>query len=128
MLICHSPLAVEMERHLVHVIAEKFGLPRDQAGGVFVGGGAKAITTQTPLPVICFSDGASEGDQGACQNNCGYCCRVRPSMDLHNSARKTKATSTSCLRHHPSKGTRQIDAFVFLLNQLRRFERKSACG
>lgn len=41
----HSPLAVEMERHLVRVIAEKFGLPRDQADGVFATGGAEANQT-----------------------------------------------------------------------------------
>jgi glutamate/tyrosine decarboxylase-like PLP-dependent enzyme len=41
----HSPLAVEMERHLVRVIAEKFGLPLDQADGVFCSGGAEANQT-----------------------------------------------------------------------------------
>ena len=41
----HSPLAAEMERHLVLSIAEKFGLPRDQADGVFASGGAEANQT-----------------------------------------------------------------------------------
>jgi glutamate/tyrosine decarboxylase-like PLP-dependent enzyme len=41
----HSPLAVEMERYLVRVIAEKFGFPRDQADGVFTSGGAEANQT-----------------------------------------------------------------------------------
>jgi aromatic-L-amino-acid/L-tryptophan decarboxylase len=41
----HSPLAVEMERHLVLSIAEKFGLSRDRADGVFTTGGAEANQT-----------------------------------------------------------------------------------
>ncbi len=41
----HGPLAVEMERHLVRVIAEKFGLPRDRADGVFASGGSEANQT-----------------------------------------------------------------------------------
>lgn len=41
----HSPLAAEMERHLVLSIAEKFGLTRDRADGVFASGGAEANQT-----------------------------------------------------------------------------------
>jgi glutamate/tyrosine decarboxylase-like PLP-dependent enzyme len=41
----HSPLAVEMERHLVCSIAEKFGLPREESDGVFTSGGAEANQT-----------------------------------------------------------------------------------
>ena len=41
----HSPLAAEMERHLVISIAEKFGLPRDRADGVLTSGGAEANQT-----------------------------------------------------------------------------------
>jgi glutamate/tyrosine decarboxylase-like PLP-dependent enzyme len=41
----HSPLAAEMERHLVLSIAEKFGLMRDKADGVFTSGGAEANQT-----------------------------------------------------------------------------------
>lgn len=41
----HSPLAVEMERHLVRSFAAKFCLPRDQADGVFTSGGAEANQT-----------------------------------------------------------------------------------
>jgi glutamate/tyrosine decarboxylase-like PLP-dependent enzyme len=41
----HSPLAVEMERHLLRSIAEKFALPRDRADGVFTSGGAEANQT-----------------------------------------------------------------------------------
>jgi glutamate/tyrosine decarboxylase-like PLP-dependent enzyme len=41
----HSPLAAELERHLVRVIAEKLGLPRGQADGVFSSGGAEANQT-----------------------------------------------------------------------------------
>ena len=45
----HSPLAAEMERHLVMSIAEKFGFERDEADGVFTSGGAEA--NQTALVV-----------------------------------------------------------------------------
>lgn len=41
----HSPIAVEVERHLVRIIAEKFGFPRDKADGVFACGGAEANQT-----------------------------------------------------------------------------------
>ncbi len=41
----HSPLASEMELHLVRSLAEKFGIPRDQADGVFTSGGAEANHT-----------------------------------------------------------------------------------
>jgi len=41
----HSPLAVDIERHVVRSIAEKFGLPREQADGVFASGGAEANQT-----------------------------------------------------------------------------------
>ncbi|WP_433964599.1 pyridoxal phosphate-dependent decarboxylase family protein [Tunturiibacter gelidiferens] len=41
----HSPLAAEMERHLVISIADKFGLPRGQVDGVLTSGGAEANQT-----------------------------------------------------------------------------------
>jgi glutamate/tyrosine decarboxylase-like PLP-dependent enzyme len=41
----HSPLASEMELHLVRSLAEKFGWPRDSADGVFTSGGAEANQT-----------------------------------------------------------------------------------
>jgi glutamate/tyrosine decarboxylase-like PLP-dependent enzyme len=41
----HSPLASEMELHLIRSLAEKFGIPRDQADGVFTSGGAEANHT-----------------------------------------------------------------------------------
>lgn len=41
----HSPLASEMEMHLVRSLAEKFGIPRDKADGVFTSGGAEANHT-----------------------------------------------------------------------------------
>lgn len=41
----HSPLAVEMEQHLVRSIATKFGYACDQADGVFTSGGAEANQT-----------------------------------------------------------------------------------
>ena len=41
----HSPLAAEMERHLVLSMAEKFGMARAEADGVFTSGGAEANQT-----------------------------------------------------------------------------------
>jgi glutamate/tyrosine decarboxylase-like PLP-dependent enzyme len=41
----HSPLASEMELHLVRSLAEKFGWSRDAADGVFTSGGAEANQT-----------------------------------------------------------------------------------
>jgi glutamate/tyrosine decarboxylase-like PLP-dependent enzyme len=41
----HSPLAVEIEQHVVRSIAEKFGLPAGQVDGVFTSGGAEANQT-----------------------------------------------------------------------------------
>ena len=41
----HSPLAAEMELHLVRSLAEKFGWSRDSADGVFTSGGAEANQT-----------------------------------------------------------------------------------
>jgi glutamate/tyrosine decarboxylase-like PLP-dependent enzyme len=41
----HSPLASEMELHLVRSLAEKFGWSRDSADGVFTSGGAEANQT-----------------------------------------------------------------------------------
>jgi aromatic-L-amino-acid/L-tryptophan decarboxylase len=41
----HSPLASEMELHLVRSLSEKFGWPRDSADGVFTSGGAEANQT-----------------------------------------------------------------------------------
>jgi len=41
----HSPLAAEMELHLVRSLAEKFGWDRDSADGVFTSGGAEANQT-----------------------------------------------------------------------------------
>jgi glutamate/tyrosine decarboxylase-like PLP-dependent enzyme len=41
----HSPLAAEMELHLVRSMGEKFGWARDQADGVFASGGAEANQT-----------------------------------------------------------------------------------
>lgn len=41
----HSPLAAEMELHLVRSLAEKFGWTRDSADGVFTSGGAEANQT-----------------------------------------------------------------------------------
>lgn len=41
----HSPLAVEIERHLVRTIAGKFGLGSGSADGVFTSGGAEANQT-----------------------------------------------------------------------------------
>lgn len=41
----HSPLASEMERHLLRSIAEKFGLPLARVDGVFTSGGAEANQT-----------------------------------------------------------------------------------
>jgi glutamate/tyrosine decarboxylase-like PLP-dependent enzyme len=40
----HSPLAVEMEQHLIRSVAEKFGMP-GQVDGVFTSGGAEANQT-----------------------------------------------------------------------------------
>ena len=41
----HSPLAAEMELHLIRSLAGKFGIPRDLADGVFTSGGAEANHT-----------------------------------------------------------------------------------
>jgi aromatic-L-amino-acid decarboxylase len=41
----HSPLAVEIEAHLIRCIGEKFGLPLDRTDGVFTSGGAEANQT-----------------------------------------------------------------------------------
>ncbi|HEX4064999.1 MAG TPA: aminotransferase class V-fold PLP-dependent enzyme [Acidobacteriaceae bacterium] len=41
----HSPLASEIELHLVRSLAEKFSIPRDQADGVLTSGGAEANQT-----------------------------------------------------------------------------------
>jgi len=41
----HSPLAVEIERHLVRSIAARFGFALDQADGVLTSGGAEANQT-----------------------------------------------------------------------------------
>ncbi len=41
----HSPLASEMELHLIRSLAEKFGIPRNLADGVFTSGGAEANHT-----------------------------------------------------------------------------------
>lgn len=41
----HSPLAAEMERHLLRSFGQKFGLPPDEVDGVFTSGGAEANLT-----------------------------------------------------------------------------------
>jgi glutamate/tyrosine decarboxylase-like PLP-dependent enzyme len=41
----HSPLAVEIEEHLIRCIGERFGIPLDRADGVFTSGGAEANQT-----------------------------------------------------------------------------------
>jgi glutamate/tyrosine decarboxylase-like PLP-dependent enzyme len=41
----HSPLAVEMEQHLLGSIAERLGFSREDAGGSFTSGGAEANQT-----------------------------------------------------------------------------------
>jgi glutamate/tyrosine decarboxylase-like PLP-dependent enzyme len=41
----HNPIASEIELHLVRSLSEKFGIPRDQADGVFTSGGWEANQT-----------------------------------------------------------------------------------
>jgi len=58
----HSPLASEMELHLIRSLAEKFGIPRNQADGVFASGGAEA--NHTALLTALFHRWPELGDKG----------------------------------------------------------------
>ncbi len=58
----HSPLASEMELHLVRSLAERFGIARDSADGVFTSGGAEA--NHTALLTALFNRWPDLGEKG----------------------------------------------------------------
>ena len=58
----HSPLASEMELHLIRSLAEKFGIPRADADGVFTSGGAEA--NHTALLTALFHRWPDAGTRG----------------------------------------------------------------
>lgn len=58
----HSPLATEMELHLVRCLAERFGIARVQADGVFTSGGAEA--NHTALLTALFHRWPEAGTRG----------------------------------------------------------------
>src|ERR1700761_3616167 len=58
----HSPLASEIELHLIRSLAEKFGIPRDKADGVFTSGGAEA--NHTALLTALFHRSPEIADKG----------------------------------------------------------------
>ena len=61
----HSPLACEIEQHLVRVFAEKFGYCREGAAGSFASGGAEANHTGLLLALnSAFPSYANAGTRG----------------------------------------------------------------
>lgn len=104
----HSPLAAEIERHLVRAFAERFGYDPHQAAGTFASGGAEANHTGLLTALVhSFPDFARAGLRGLQAQPVFY---VSPHS--HHSfikAARCCGLGTDAVREIPSNADWQMD-------------------